>query len=122
MRVIPDLLIASIMAFSLQYHNSQIATTGLQPVTETGFWVTFSEPGIRHTMVRYYATPTLLVAETKENCQLDITKRSVRRYLDKRLKKEMAKDSTVEFWENRVEKNVEYAGKEKSGRHLTPTF
>jgi hypothetical protein len=102
MRLIPNMLIASIMAFSFQYNNNALVRHERQ--SDSAFWVTYNEPGVKQTVVHFYANSTLLLAESIEPCQLNINKRSVRRYLDKKLKEALANDSTVDFWKNNAGK------------------
>jgi hypothetical protein len=104
MRVIPNMLIASIMAFSFQYNYKDLYQLKCERQSDNAFWVTYNEPGSKKTVVQYYANATLLLAESIEPCQLNINKRSVRRYLDKKLKETLAKDSTVDFWTDNSEK------------------
>ncbi|SDH14514.1 hypothetical protein SAMN04487996_12974 [Dyadobacter soli] len=65
-----------------------------QPFPEKGFWVAETNPGKKSTIVRYYAHSNHLVSETTEPELLDITKLSVRKYLNGKLRKELEKDTT----------------------------
>jgi hypothetical protein len=87
------MLLAVILAIaSLKIDNSRQRSSS-QPLPERGFWVTETSPEREVTIVRYYATSIDLVSEKTEKGKLNITKRSTRRYLNKKLSEELAKDS-----------------------------
>ncbi|MCE6988247.1 hypothetical protein [Dyadobacter sp. CY323] len=65
-----------------------------QPFPKRGFWVAETSVHSKTTVVRYYANSNHLVSEKIENGALDISKLSVRKYLNQKLKKELEKDSS----------------------------
>jgi hypothetical protein len=88
-------LAAMFLAASLQYAAPEKHKSARQPYPQAGFWVMETRPGEQSTIVKYYANSNRLVAETVEPSRLDITKLSVRKYLNGRLKAELEKDSTL---------------------------
>ncbi|MCF0052952.1 hypothetical protein LXM25_22985 [Dyadobacter sp. LJ53] len=87
-------LAALLMVASTQFNTKPQKKTLRQPYPETGFWVTENMPGKSGTIVRYYANSNHLVSTVTEPANLDITKVSVRRYLNKKLASELSRDST----------------------------
>jgi hypothetical protein len=88
-------LAAMFLAASLQHtaHGKQKSVR--QPYPQAGFWVTETRPGEQSTTVKYYANSNHLVSESVEPSRLDISKLSVRKYLNGKLKAELEKDSTL---------------------------
>ena len=88
------MLAAMMMVASIKHAPKSQKRTLRQPYPETGFWVTESTSLKNGTLVRYYANSNHLVSTVTEPTNLDITKVSVRRYLNKKLAEELAKDTT----------------------------
>ncbi|MEO6284767.1 MAG: hypothetical protein ABIN80_30745 [Dyadobacter sp.] len=88
-------LAALILAASLQHTALKPHKSARHPYPQTGFWTTESNPGEQSTTVRYYANSNYLVSETVEPSRLDISRLSVRKYLNGRLKAELEKDTTL---------------------------
>jgi hypothetical protein len=87
-------LAAMILAVSIQTDIKSSKKPLRQPYPETGFWVTETQPGKTGTIVRYYANSNHLISTANEPDNLDVTKLSVRRYLNKKLAAELSKVST----------------------------
>ncbi len=79
---------------SMQYTMKSRKRPLQQPYPETGFWVVESKPGKNGTIVRYYANSNHLVSTVDEPANLDISKLSVRRYLNRKLAEALSRDST----------------------------
>ncbi|MCE7065302.1 hypothetical protein [Dyadobacter sp. CY326] len=88
-------LAAMILAASIPYDMQGDKRSSRQPFPETGFWVTQNEPGKKGTIVHYYANSNQLVSSISESDNLDIKRLSVKKYLNKKLVAELAKDSTA---------------------------
>jgi len=88
------MLAAMLMVVGMQYTMKSPKRPLRQPYPATGFWVTESKPGKTGTIVRYYANSNHLVSTVAEPANLDITKLSVRRYLNKKLAGELSRDTT----------------------------
>ncbi|WP_353722013.1 hypothetical protein [Dyadobacter sp. 676] len=73
---------------------SKTARSARQPFPERGFWVVETSTDRKSTIVRYYANSNHLVSETIEPEVLDVRKLSVRKYLNEKLRKELARDTT----------------------------
>lgn len=67
-----------------------------QPFPGRGFWVVETAPDHRSTTVRYYANSNYLVSEEVTRGELDVTKLSVRKYLNEQLRKALEKDTTAQ--------------------------
>lgn len=67
-----------------------------QPFPERGFWVAETAPDHTFTTIRYYANSNYLVSEVITKGELDVTKLSVRKYLNEQLRKELEKDTTAQ--------------------------
>jgi hypothetical protein len=65
-----------------------------QPFPERGFWVAETSLHSRTTVVRYYSNSNHLVSEKMEAGALDVSKLSVRKYLNHQLKLELERDSS----------------------------
>ena len=93
--IIPYMLAGLLVAAGIQYQAVSKGTrSARQPFPEKGFWVTETAPDKKSTIVRYYAHSNHLVAETTEPEVLNVSKLSVRKYLNERLRKELEKDTT----------------------------
>jgi hypothetical protein len=90
-------LAALFLAASLQNTAVGKRTSTRQPFPEAGFWVTETTPGESTTRVKYYANSNHFVSESIEPGKLDVSKLSVRKYLNSKLKTELAKDSTIQL-------------------------
>ena len=90
-----SVLAAIILAVSIQFGMQGGKRSVRQPFPESGFWVTETSPDQKGTIVRYYANSNHLVSTTTEPEKLDVTRLSVRKYLNKKLAKTLEKDSTA---------------------------
>jgi len=104
MKINFNLMTVAIIALSLSDDNF-IRKSAKQPFATKGFWVTEDIVGSKSTIVKYYANSVSLINETKEDRVLDISKLSVRRYLNNVLETHMKNDSTVNHWEGNYEIN-----------------
>ncbi|KAA0991219.1 hypothetical protein [Dyadobacter aurulentus] len=84
-------LLAAILVASIQVGAAGKQRPFRQPYPEQGFWVVETLPESDSTIVRYYATSIDLVSEQKEKGKLDVSKRSTRKYLNKKLSNELEK-------------------------------
>ncbi|WAC11805.1 hypothetical protein [Dyadobacter pollutisoli] len=89
-------LAAMLLAASLQHTALGKHKSIRQPYPQAGFWVTENKPGEQSTTVRYYANSNYLVSESVEPSRLDISRVSVRKYLNRKLKMELDKDTTLQ--------------------------
>ena len=86
-------LLAAILVASIQAGAAGKQRPVRQPYPKQGFWVVEISRESDSTIVRYYATSIDLVSEQKEKGKLDVSKRSTRRYLNRRLGNELEKGS-----------------------------
>lgn len=104
MKININLMTAAIIALSFSDGN-YTRKSAKQPFAKRGFWVTESTVDGRSTIVKYYANSISLINETKEDRVLDISKLSVRKYLNLVLETHMKNDSTINYWEGNYEIN-----------------
>jgi hypothetical protein len=90
-----SVITATMLAVALPPYFSGQNESRRQPFPEMGFWVTETHPNEQTTVVKYYANSNYFVSQSVETEQLDISKLSVRKYLNKKLREELAKDSTI---------------------------
>lgn len=104
MKIHINLMTAAVLALSLNDDN-YIRKSAKQPFAQRGFWVTESVVDGKSTIVKYYANSISLINETKEDRVLDISKRSVRKYLNRVLETHMKNDSITNLREGNYEIN-----------------
>ena len=104
MKVHINLMTAAVLALSL-IDDNYIRKSTKQPFVKRGFWVTESAVDGKSTIVKYYANSISLIYETKEDRVLDISRLSVRKYLNRVLETHMKNDSTINLWEGNYEIN-----------------
>lgn len=96
MKIIAHCVLAGLLVAAGMQNRAvrKAARSARQPFPERGFWVTETAPDKKSTIVRYYAHSNHLVSETTESELLDVSKLSVRKYLNQKLRKELEKDTT----------------------------
>ena len=92
-----SIILTSAIALIFGNYAVEPKKTSSQPYPKNGFWVTESVPGVPYTTVKYYANCITLILEEKVLGEVDITRRSARKNLNASLKKELGKDSNVNF-------------------------
>ena len=104
MKIHINLMTAAVLALSSSDGN-YTRKSAKQPFAQRGFWVTEIAVDEKSTIVKYYANSISLINETKEDRVLDISKLSVRKYLNRVLEIHMKNDSTTNLWEGNYEIN-----------------
>lgn len=93
MKINYNMLLAIVLVIGMQSNSEGKNKSRKQPYPVSGFWITEYVPNEKGTIIRYYDDNINLIFEKTEVCHLDISKRSVRKYLNKNLLVQISRDS-----------------------------